>query len=160
MKYFIEVGKNHLDGKITEDQAKVTLLDYYKDINQDVVKYVLIRHLSCYDFFKQFEYLNLLECEIKEITLTTEEVLNKLEYAEKCTWRDESDKYYEGFKNEEFYKYYHLNNTWQHPIVLTEIDDKYIAIDGNSRLRILRCYLKNSGVNVDCLHKAYLIVRN
>ena len=103
MKYFIEVGKKRLDGKITEDQAKEIISDYYKDINQDVVKYVLLKHLSFYDFFKQFEYLNLLECEIKEINLTTEEVLNKLEYAEKCTWRDESDKYYEGFKNEEFY---------------------------------------------------------
>ena len=29
MKYFIEVGKIRLDGKITEDQAKVILSDYY-----------------------------------------------------------------------------------------------------------------------------------
>ena len=101
--------------------------------------------------------MNLLECEIKEITLTTEEVLNKLEYAEKCTWREEGAEYYKLHENSGVFKDCQISNTWQHPIVLTEIDDKYIAIDGNNRLRILRCYIKNSGVKVDCLHKAYLI---
>ena len=33
MKHFIKVGKNHSDGKITEDQAKVILSDWKKSLN-------------------------------------------------------------------------------------------------------------------------------
>ena len=141
--------------KITTDERRKYFRKNYPNLCEDIIEYVLDRHLGATQIYEEFEFIDLKNCKVEKLDLSTEQVFN-VEYAQFCSFRNESWKYFDAAQSlieNEWTK----SGTWQGPILVTRVNDKFVAIDGNNRLRILRCFLKYSDKYKSPYHTIYYI---
>ena len=131
---------------------------YSKFFNEDIIKYFLTRHCSQYSLFKEFDNINIENTLTKLITVSTDDIFNKLEYANFCTSKDETIEKYNILKC--YTNHYWPHGSWSAPIIVIERDTKLIVVDGNNRLRMLRLFLRNSEEKKANEHKLYVIQEN
>lgn len=130
----------------------------YKDLfTDDLIKFFLVRHANCYPhpLFEYFNYMDLNDYKIRLTTVSTEEIFSLVDYAPPCNLRDEDESDYKRLLDIGFD--FWPNGTWAAPILVVKKDGKLLAIDGNNRLRKLRCYIKHSKKPVSDCHKIYLL---
>lgn len=138
------------------ERLEYALNKYSAIIPSDIVKYFFVRHCSYYDnkLFDEFEHIDFDNYEAILEEVSSEEIFTLIDYATECTLRDESKLYFEELCN---WNDYWPNGTWSAPIVVTKIDKKLLALDGNNRLRMLRMFLKYSNKEKKKSHKIYLL---
>lgn len=141
--------------QLTPDEQMEYLQREYPNLNDDIIKCFLIRHLRCGYVYDEFSFLKLKDCRVEERGLSIDEVF-AINYSQFCTFRDESIDYFKGAKDL-------LENqcgqqgTWRKPILVTMVEGRMVAIDGNNRLRMLRCYLEHSEKYKAKTHSVYLL---
>lgn len=141
--------------QLTPDEQMEYLRREYPNLNDDIIEYFLMRHLGCEQVYDEFGFLKLKDCRVEERGLSIDEVF-AINYSQFCTFRDESIDYFKGARDL-------LENqcgqqgTWQGPILVTMVGGRMVAIDGNNRLRMLRCYLKYSKKYKAKTHSVYLL---
>ena len=141
--------------QLTPDEQMEYLRREYPNLNDDIIEYFLMRHLGCEQVYDEFGFLKLKDCRIEEKELFKEEV-SAIDYPQFCTFRDESFEYFEGFQDL-LENQWIQKGTWQGPILVTMVGGRMVAIDGNNRLRMLRCYLKYSKKYKAKTHSVYLL---
>ena len=140
------------------DEQMEYLRREYPNLNDDVIKYFLMRHLGCEQVYDEFGFLKLKNCSVVEKELSIDEVF-AINYPQFCTFRDESFEYFEGFQDL-LENQWIQKGTWRGPILVTMVEGEMVAIDGNNRLRMLRCYLKYSKKYKAKTHSVYLLRQN
>ena len=121
--------------------------------NVDIIQYFLVKHCSFYDLFKEFNYLNIANTKTELVSVTTDEIFSLLDYPEFNNFTREEIKDYENVMHLDLWP----EGTWNAPIIAVGKNNKYIAIDGNNRLRMLRMYIKYSNSYIKNKHSLYLI---
>lgn len=148
-------GKAKIISQLTLNEKKEYLKKEYPNLNVDIIEYFLIRHLGCECVYDEFCFLKLKNCRVEERNIIKDEVF-AINYPKFCTFRDESFDYFNGAKNF-FENQWVKNGTWERPILVTMVKGKMVVIDGNNRLRMLRCYLKYSKKYKAKTHSVYLL---
>ena len=82
---------------------------------------------------------------------------NAIDYAHFCTFRNESQEYYNSAMKDHLELSHIKNGSWVVPIVLVKRNNLFLTLDGNNRLRMLRCYIRWSNHEVQEYHSAYVI---
>ena len=153
MKYLM--NKSAELEKLTDDEKYEYFKKTYPNLCDDIIKYVLIRHMCATQIYEDFDFIDLKTSIVETLEISTEQVFN-IEYAQFCDWRDESRKYFDAWQIEIENKWT-CNGSWLGPILVTRVKSNYVAIDGNNRLRILRCFLKHSDNYKAPYHTIYYI---
>jgi len=145
-KFYDKINSLKSSEDYDEYNIKDALMSYMISRNlsipDEVIYYSFVEHYSSEWFLEEFIDIKLDQCEFQELVMTTNDVLN-IEYANfvddgiktECDWYDEI-----------ILKYYRENNfptgTFNHPILVIFKNGKYIALDGNNRLRFFRSLVK------------------
>ena len=143
--------------KLTDSERIDYLERKYPNIPDEIIKYVFNRHYSAVQMFNEFQDIDLTKCTFHEMLFTTEEVFSTIQYADFCCFRNETKNYYETAMKNNLENNNITNGTWNAPILITRVDQYYKTIDGNNRLRMLRCYLKWSNNYKLETHKAIVL---
>ena len=141
--------------QLMPDEQMEYLRREYPNLNDDIIKYFLKGHLGCEQVYDEFGFLKLKNCRVVERELNIDEVF-AINYPQFCTFRNESFEYFEDFQDL-LEDQWIQQGTWRGPILATMVEGKMVAIDGNNRLRMLRCYLKYSKKYKAKTHSVYLI---
>lgn len=141
--------------QLTPDEQMEYLRREYPNLNDDIIEYFLMRHLGCEQVYDEFGFLKLKDCRVEERGLSIDEVF-AINYPQFCTFRDESIGYFKGSKDL-LEDQCGQQGTWRKPILVTMVEGRMVAIDGNNRLRMLRCYLKYSKKYKAKTHSVYLL---
>ena len=146
-----------IHSKKDEDRPSYALEKYKGLFPDDLIEFFLVKHANAYphELFKYFEYIDLNNYIIKLMSVSSEEIFKLVDYAPPCTLRDEDEFEYKKLLNTGFD--FWPNGTWIAPILVIEKDGKLLAIDGNNRLRKLRCFIKYTNKPVSDYHKIYLL---
>lgn len=133
--------------------------DFYSLKNYAFEKYKLIipfnilesfflRHFNLKSYFINFNHINLKQSFYKILILSNEEIFTKVDYGNFVKFKDESLVAFENLdRNNDILTF----GTWNYPILVTKDNTKFITLDGNNRLRMLRSYLKfSSNLNLSC----------
>ncbi|MBE5746133.1 MAG: hypothetical protein E7359_02480 [Clostridiales bacterium] len=75
-----------------ECRLNFALNKYLKFFNEDVIKYFLKAHCSQYHLFDEFDNINIEKTLIKLITVSSDDIFNKIDYANFCSFRNETEK--------------------------------------------------------------------
>ena len=137
-------------------RKKEFLYNKYPNIHPDVVEFVLLRHLGCEEMYNEFSEIDLTTCRVEKKEFTSDEVL-KINYADFCTFRNESKEYFK--TSHSILETNIVNGTWSAPILVYKRNGEYFAIDGNNRLRMLKCYLKWDKNKKITKHGVYIIYK-
>jgi len=129
----------------------------YPNLNDDIIYYFLVRHLGTEFVYEEFSQLNLSKCYVEELELSNDQIF-EIEYADFCSFKNETVQYY-NILNVVAPNYF-ITGTWTGPILTTPRNNKLVAIDGNNRLRMLRCYLKHTNMPICDKHRIYVIRQN
>ena len=148
-------GKAKIISQLTPNEKEEYFKEEYQNLNVDIIEYFLIHHLGCECVYDEFCFLKLKNCRVVEKELSIDEVF-AINYPQFCTFRNESFKYFEGFRDL-LEDQWIQQGTWRGPILVTIVEGKMVAIDGNNRLRMLRCYLKYSKKYKAKTHSVYLL---
>ncbi len=141
--------------KNEQEQVATILQSTYPNIDYNIIYYFLARHVYKDGLFDQFEFLDLQKCKLIEIEISNFEVFNLVEYADFCTYKEIDFAHYCKLGFDE--PYFFATGTWPWPIVTTPINGKLVTMDGNNRLRQLRCYLNNTPLPKTNKHKIYIL---
>lgn len=152
MKKLVDMAKilKHFDINTTE----YMLSKEYSNLNYEIIHSFLARHMYDMDVFSNYMDINLSKCVVEEIELTNEQVL-EIEYASFCVSKRTDFAVFEQLKQikPELFIY----GTLCDHIVLIERNGKFVALDGNNRLRMLKCYILNCKTPLSNKHKVYLL---
>lgn len=138
-----------------QEQVISMLYQVYPNLNKNIIKYFLARHLYKDGIFDQFAFLDLQKCNVIEREISNDEVFNLIEYADFCCYKDIDCASFYKLKFDDIT--YFTTGSWRWPIVTTPINGKLVAIDGNNRLRQLRCYLSHIDVPKATSHTVYVL---
>lgn len=141
--------------QLSSDEQMAYLRREYPNLNDDIIEYFLMRHLGCEHVYDEFEFLKLKNCSVVERELSIDEVF-AINYPQFCTFQNESLEYFKSFQDL-LEGQWIQQGTWRGPILVTMVDGEMVAIDGNNRLRMLRCYLKYSKKYKAKTHSVYLL---
>lgn len=144
---------------IDENERLNYALNKYKNlIKLDIIQYFFVLHCNPinYYLFEHFNYIDLSEFEFVEEIVTSEEVFNLIDYSPKCNHRCESKENFNFLKN---MNNYWPDGSWDAPIIVISNGSKFLTIDGNNRLRMLRMFLKYSNEYKSDSHKIYRLKR-
>lgn len=136
-----------------EKRKEYALVKYLKYFTNDIIEHFLVRHSSQYEYFKEFDFIDIENIEIELISISSEEIFTHIDYSNFCTARDESLSAFNIVADYDFWP----QGTWKAPIVAVNLDGKLKVIDGNNRLRMLRCYLNFSDELKSKKHSLYLL---
>jgi len=137
------------------DRLTYAINKYGKLFSKDIIEHFLVWHCHCFDheLFNYFDYIDISKYVIIRKSITSDEVFSLVDYAPPCNFRDES---IEDFKMICDYNHW-PNGTWSAPIIAIKENKKYLAVDGNNRLRMLRLYLKYSNGYKSKNHLLYVL---
>ena len=141
-----------------EDRLEFALDKYLQILNKEIVQYFLVAHCWQYYMFSEFDNIDIEKCSIKLISVSCSDIFNKIDYANFCSFKNESKDTFE-MLDSTGYDYW-PNGSWSAPIIVVERDQKLVAVDGNNRLRMLRTFLKYSKKKKSLHHSLYLIQEN
>mgnify|MGYP006962938336 CR=1 FL=1 len=131
------------------------LSEEYPNLNYEIIHSFLARHMmQDIGFFKDYMDINLSKCIVEEIELTSEQVL-EIEYASFCGYKNTDVETFEQLKQVKPELF--IFGTFSDHIILIERNGEYVALDGNNRLRMLKCYILNAEKPLLSKHKAYLL---
>jgi len=131
---------------LNNDANSVDILNYainkYKlYLPIDIIEHFLVKHSYFYRMFKQFDFLNIQKLKINNLLFSNSKILDSsiIDYADFCVLREESREVIKNVGNK-----HHIFRfgTWDYPIIVIFINNKYVTIDGNNRLRLLKSFLK------------------
>lgn len=144
---------------IDEDRRLNYALSKYKNLfKTEIIQYFFVWHCNPinYHFFECFDYINLLEYDFAEEFVSSNDVFELIDYAPSCEHKCESK---DNFIFLSEMSNYWPNGSWSAPIIVISNGNKYLTIDGNNRLRMLRMFLKYSSGYKNGLHKIYVLKR-
>lgn len=142
---------------LTFNERRIALLKLYPTIPADIVEYTLLRHIAAMQMLEEFLDVDLNNSKIKLEQFSKEQLFNAIDYAHFCTFRNESQEYYNSAMKDHLELSHIKNGSWVVPIVLVKRNNLFLTLDGNNRLRMLRCYIRWSNHEVQEYHSAYVI---
>jgi hypothetical protein len=101
-------------------------------VAKDIYKHSFVKHIWQDSFFKEFNYINIDNVSLDQITLSTKEIL-EIEISGFAERSPKNDWYAAGC----FTDYYELNfdkGTFAYPLIVVSIGKNYKLFDGNNRL--------------------------
>jgi hypothetical protein len=144
-----------INNQTEELRMNYAIEKYGKYFPDEIIKYFLTRHCNQYYCFNEFDFIDLEKCSIQLATVTSDEIFTKLDYAKFCSLKNETKQCYDSLSSTG-YNYWPYGS-WSAPIIVAELNNNYLAIDGNNRLRMLRIFLKFSKGRKSKTHKLFII---
>lgn len=142
---------------LTFDERRIVLLEHYHTVPTNIVEYTLLKHFAAMQMIEEFLDIDLNNSRINLERFSSEQLFNSVDYANFCTYRNESQEYYINSMKNNLELPYIKDGSWLAPIVLVKRGNMFFTLDGNNRLRMLRCYIKWSNHEVQRYHLAYVI---
>ena len=127
------------------------------NLNDDIIYYFIYRHLGSEDVYNEFQNLDLRKCVVEEQLIPNDKVF-EIDYADFCDFKHEDLLWYNKMKV--VAPWYFTTGTWAGPILVTPRNGKLVVIDGNNRLRMLRCYLTHCKKPIRKYHSIYVLTQS
>ena len=142
---------------LTYGEKKDILLRHYSKIPDEIVEYTLLKHYSAVQMIEEFLDINLNNSKISLQQFSNEQLFETIDYAHFCTFCNESEEYFNSAMKQNLELEHIKEGSWGAPIVLVKRENSFLTLDGNNRLRMLRCYIRWSNIKCQNQHMAYVI---